>query len=175
MRQYDFYKIYMWAAVRLGGMANPKTAVFSIIYSYYESNKECYMSYQELAVRIGCNRRTVIRAVAELCGIGVIVSDECDFRRTNKYKVDESIVKDWQSQYHEGKEQKQVKKKPQLPKQEKKILSAESNDDIFENLMNGETEQQPQHEEPKQEIPVFKTIDDLRKFGEKCGFIHAKV
>lgn len=175
MRQYDFYKTYMWAAVRLGGMANPKTVVFSIIYSYYENNNECYMSYQELADRIGCNRRTVIRAVAELCGIGVIVSGECNFRRTNQYHINESIVKDWQSQYHEGKEQKQVKKKPQLPKQEKKILPAESNDDIFENLMNGETEQQPQHEIPKQEIPVFETIEDLRKFGEKCGFIHAKV
>lgn len=95
MKQLEFTKVYAWAAAHLGGMCSPKTAVFSIIYSYHEAEKNCYISYKTFAKRIGVTERTIQTAIKQLESEKVIYSGWSNYTNTKEYEVNDRIVSQW--------------------------------------------------------------------------------
>lgn len=100
MAKFDFQKVYYWAAAQLGGMCTPETAIYSLIYFFYEDNKICFMSQSEIARRLGISRTTVYRALTNLRTMGAICSGACNFtRNTNQYDIVERTAQLWQREY----------------------------------------------------------------------------
>ena len=71
-KRLDFIKVYSWAAARLGGMCAPETVAFSIIYSYDENGKDCFISYKTFAEWSGRTKRTMMTAIKRLQDAGLI-------------------------------------------------------------------------------------------------------
>jgi DNA-binding transcriptional regulator YhcF (GntR family) len=99
MKRLEFYKNYSWAAVKLGGMASAATIVFSIIYSYHENGKECFLSLNEFANLIQCGRSTVQRALDQLKGCGIIWTEDCNYRNSKTYIINEQMCDYWQTEF----------------------------------------------------------------------------
>lgn len=114
MKRLEFYKVYSWAAVQLGGMASAETMVFSVIWSFYENNKECFISLSEFAALIGCGKSTIQRAIRKLEYKNVIYIEPCNYRNSNSYTVDERIVDYWKQEFEKTEESKNshTKEKP---------------------------------------------------------------
>ncbi len=111
MKQLEFYKVYNWAAFQLGGLCTPETMIFSVMYSYHEAKKECFCSYSEFERIIGCCHATVSTAINKLCTIGIIekYTRGCEYRNSNTYEINESMVKIWKSEFNAGKLKKPKK------------------------------------------------------------------
>ena len=99
MKRLEFTKVYAWAADRLGGMCSPKTAVFSIIYSYYEAGLTCFISYRTFAQRIGVTERTIQTAVKQLEEQQIIFSGWSNYTNTKEYEINEDIVFRWKAAF----------------------------------------------------------------------------
>jgi biotin operon repressor len=100
MAKFDFQKTYFWAAAQLGGMCTPETAIYSLIYFFYEDNKTCFMSQSEIGRRLGISRTTVYRALTNLKTMGAIGAGACNFtKHTCEYYIIERTAKLWQEEY----------------------------------------------------------------------------
>lgn len=99
MIRLDFYKGYSWAAAKLGGMCTPEYAIFTIIYSYHEANRDCFYSLTGFAKMLGCSRSTVQRALKRLKDTDVLIVGECNFTNSLQYDVRDLIVNRWKVEW----------------------------------------------------------------------------
>ncbi len=99
MKRLEFYKYYSWAADKLGGMCTPETAIFSVIYSYYEGEKSCFISYKGFSNLLGISERTVQRAVKRLEAIGVIYVSWSNFTDSKEYEINDSMTREWENSF----------------------------------------------------------------------------
>ena len=95
----EFYRGYSWAAVRLGGMCSYTYNIFSIIYSYHATGKECFVSLPVFSELLGVSERSVRRGIDILEEFGVVYVGRCNYRNSNQYTVEDRVVDQWRNEY----------------------------------------------------------------------------
>ena len=130
--QREFYKNYSWASIKLGGMCSAASQLFSIIYSYHESGKPCFISLNGFAKIIQCSRSTVQKGLNVLKISNAVIVAPCNFTDSLQYDINTDVVNQWKKDW-ENQTEKEAKPKPE-PKQEPK--SKQSTIDIYEEILN---------------------------------------
>lgn len=90
----EFYKLYSWAA-RVLGMVTTENLMFAIIYSFHESERECYISIRGFATLLDVDKSTVLLALKRLQKLGAVEVGGSNFMNSNSYTINESVVEAW--------------------------------------------------------------------------------
>ena len=104
MVRLEFYKSYSWAAEKLGGMCSPEFALFTLMYSFHEADRDCFYSLISLSKMIGCSKSTVQRALKRLKDSGAVTAEQCNFTFSMQYLIDERVVEQWKREWRNNSE-----------------------------------------------------------------------